>query len=507
MNSSQHFSKGGSCRDVPFSDGHSASDHTQVSRMHSTIDHDIHDVSFDGDGDPMSPKTLPLVRKWVIVIIVCTGTMCVTCASSIYTTTYPQMNAEMETPSLIAILGLSFFVLGLGLGPLLTSPLSEWYGRRPIYVVAWAFFVIWNIVTAVAKNIETVIISRFFTGFAGGTFLSVSGGTVSDVFLRSQIQLPMTLVSSAPFIGPCLGPLIGGFISYNTTWRWNYYFIIIWSGVLLVSIAIFVPETFPPVLLRAKAVMLRKSTGDDRYKAPTEKLQTSRGKALAYALMRPFQLLFFEPMCLALDVYAALLLGMLYLFFQAIPLMFETTYGWKMWQGGLPFVGIIAGMIVGALSTPLFARIKDHLLEPQEKQTGDIAPEYSLLPAIPAGVLIPVGLFWFGWSLSSNIHWIVPIIGASFFGCGILLAYKGIFTFLVDAYPQYAASALAGNGFVRSSFAAAFPLFGLQMYNKLGYHWATSLLAFLTILMMPFPWIFFKYGKVLRGKSKFALAA
>jgi multidrug resistance protein len=328
------------------------------------------------------------------------------------------MNAEMETPSLIAILGLSFFVLGLGLGPLLTSPLSEWYGRRPIYVVAWAFFVIWNIVTAVAKNIETVIISRFFTGFAGGTFLSVSGGTVSDVFLRSQIQLPMTLVSSAPFIGPCLGPLIGGFISYNTTWRWNYYFIIIWSGVLLVSIAIFVPETFPPVLLRAKAVMLRKSTGDDRYKAPTEKLQTSRGKALAYALMRPFQLLFFEPMCLALDVYAALLLGMLYLFFQAIPLMFETTYGWKMWQGGLPFVGIIAGMIVGALSTPLFARIKDHLLEPQEKQTGDIAPEYSLLPAIPAGVLIPVGLFWFGWSLSSNIHWIVPIIGASFFGCG-----------------------------------------------------------------------------------------
>jgi MFS family permease len=108
-------------------------------------------------------------------------------------------------------------------------------------------FVIWNVVTAVAKNIETVIISRFFTGFAGGTFLSVSGGTVSDVFLRSQIQLPMILVSSAPFIGPCLGPLIGGFISYNTTWRWNYYFIIIWSGVLLVSIAVFVSETFPPV--------------------------------------------------------------------------------------------------------------------------------------------------------------------------------------------------------------------------------------------------------------------
>lgn len=117
------------------------------------------------------------------------------------------MNSEFDVASLIAILGLSTFVLGLGLGPLLTSPLSEWYGRRPIYIVAWSFFVIWNVVTAVSQNIQTVIVSRFFTGFAGGTFLSVSGGTVSDVFLRSQIQLPMTLVSSAPFIGPCLGPL------------------------------------------------------------------------------------------------------------------------------------------------------------------------------------------------------------------------------------------------------------------------------------------------------------
>ncbi|OQE32005.1 hypothetical protein PENSTE_c001G00580 [Penicillium steckii] len=507
MKSNQQFSSsapGGSIQIASPHDSDSTSDSTRVSPTHDTVDHDIYDVSFDGNEDPMNPKSLPLIRKWAIVIIVCTGTTCVTCASSIYTTTYPQMNSEFNVPSLIAILGLSSFVLGLGLGPLLTSPLSEWYGRRPIYVFAWSLFVIWNVVTAVAQNIQTVIVSRFFTGFAGGTFLSVSGGTVSDVFLRSQIQLPMTLVSSAPFIGPCLGPLLGGFISYNTKWRWNYYFIIIWSGILLVSIVAFVPETFPPVRLRDKAVSLRNSTGDDRYRAPSEKLQSSRTKALGYALLRPFQLLFFEPMCLALDIYAAILLGILYLFFQAIPLMFETTYNWKMWQGGLPFVGIIAGMIVGAMSAPLWARLKQRLIEPGEKQSGDIAPEYSLIPAIPGGVLIPIGLFWFGWSLSSNVHWIVPIIGSSFFGCGVLLAYTGIFTFLVDAYPQYAASALAGNGAVRSSFAAAFPLFGLQMYSKLGYHWATSLLAFLTIFMMPFPWIFFKYGKLLRAKSRFA---
>jgi len=88
---------------------------------------------------------------------------------------------------------------------------------------------------------------------------------------------------------------------------------------------------------------------------------------------------------------------------------------------------------------------------------------------------------------------------------GMVLVYSGVFTFLVDAYPTYAASALAANSFARSSFAAAFPLFGDQMYHKLGYEWATALLAFLTLVMAPFPYIFFRYGKAIRRKSKFAM--
>ncbi|KAG5914482.1 hypothetical protein E4U42_000453, partial [Claviceps africana] len=85
-----------------------------------------------------------------------------------------------------------------------------------------------------------------------------------------------------------------------------------------------------------------------------------------------------------------------------------------------------------------------------------------------------------------------------------VLVFTSIFTFLVDAYPSYAASALAANAFVRCLFAGAFPLFGVQMYEKLGYEWASSLLAFLTVLMLPFPYIFFRYGKQIRRKSRYA---
>jgi hypothetical protein len=109
----------------------------------------------------------------------------------------------------------------------------------------------------------------------------------------------------------------------------------------------------------------------------------------------------------------------------------------------------------------------------------------------------------FAWTIYPSVHWIVPEIAVALFGFGIILVFSGVFTFLVEAFPLYAASALSANSFARSSFAGAFPLFGIQMYKRLGFHWATTLLACLTLVMAPFPYIFFVYGSRLRQKSRF----
>ncbi|KAK5156651.1 hypothetical protein LTS14_004863 [Recurvomyces mirabilis] len=133
------------------------------------------------------------------------------------------------------------------------------------------------------------------------------------------------------------------------------------------------------------------------------------------------------------------------------------------------------------------------------------------------------------WSISLRVlcSWqlttaVVPIIFSALFGLGNIFCFGGIFTFLVECYPLYAASALAANSFARSSFAAAFPLFGVQMFNSkfivspngtglwsnniedLGYQWASSTLAFIALAMTPFPYLFFRFGKRLRGRSRFA---
>lgn len=333
------------------------------------------------------------------------------------------MNAEFGTSNIVATLGLSTFVLGIAFGPV-WSPLSEFYGRRPVYLGSFLLFLIWLVPSAVAQNIETMIIARFFQGFSGSAFLSVAGGTVGDLFHVDHMQAPMAFFSAAPFIGPSIGPLIGGFINTNINWRWTHYVLLIWSFCQLIALFFFVPETYHPVLLRNKARRLRRDTGDERWQSAFEKNNAGRSiaGAVGISLLRPFQLLFYEPMCLCLALYSAILLGVLYLFFGAIPLVFENTHGFDLSQVGLCFLGLLVGMVLGTSSSPIWVRIRKNLVQKRRIATGDPAarsePE-DRLPSLMAGaIFVSIGLFWFGWTAYPHVHWVMPIIGASMFALG-----------------------------------------------------------------------------------------
>ncbi|KAI9757805.1 MAG: hypothetical protein M1815_006108 [Lichina confinis] len=486
---------------------------------------------WDGADDPDHPHNLSPFRKWTIVMVVSAGASCVTCTSSIYTATYGQMTREFGCSRLVATLGLSLFVMGLGIGPMLLAPLSEFYGRRPIYLVSFVLFVVFLVPSAVARNIETMLVTRFFDGLAGSAFLSVAGGSVGDMFTKAELLGPMMLYTASQLIGPEGGPLLGGFINQFTNClsqhadahahtlahngltargnsrRWTFYVLLIWAGFQLVAIAALVPETYEPVLLRRRARRLRRETGNKKLWALMERHRRSKAETLRWSIVRPFQLLTLEPMCLNLCLYSALLLGLVYLFFGAFAVVFQTNHDFELHEVGLSFLGMLVGMMFGVATDPLWHRQYKRLIRAREAAGGEPGgnePEYRLPPAVAGAVLVPIGLFWFGWTTYRSVHWIVPILGSAVFGMGALLIFSGIFTFLVDAYPVYAASALAANSFARSSFAAAFPLFGVQLYERLGYQWATSLLAFLTLVMMPFPYIFFRYGKRIRRRSRFA---
>jgi hypothetical protein len=127
-------------------------------------------------------------------------------------------------------------------------------------------------------------------------------------------------------------------------------------------------------------------------------------------------------MCLSLCIYTAFVLGILYLFFGAFPLIFSTNHGFVLWQSGLTFLGLMIGLVGALLTNPLWHKNYQRLIAkananvPEEKRSQRPDPELRLPPAILGGILVPISLFWVGWTTYSSVHWIVPIIGSIFFG-------------------------------------------------------------------------------------------
>lgn len=154
-----------------------------------------------------------------------------------------------------------------------------------------------------------------------------------------------------------------------------------------------------------------------------------------------------------------------------------------MGQTGLAFLGILIGAI---LIIPCYFYWKAKYQSQHFDQNWNIAPEHQLPPACVGAFALPISLFWFGWTGNfESVHWIVPIVGSVFFSVGGCLIFNGIFCYQAHAYPRYAASVLAGNDFMRSSFGAGFPLFATAMFHNLGVGWACTLLGCLTVLFVP----------------------
>jgi hypothetical protein len=280
----------------------------------------------------------------------------------------------------------------------------------------------------------------------------------------------------------------------------------IFTGVIWLTCAFLVPETYAPVLLRRRAEALSKKTGKV-YKSSSdvEKGSSSIGSVFKTALTRPWILLLREPIVLLLSIYMAIIYGTLYMLFAAFPIVYQQGRGWSQGIGGLAFIGVAVGMI-GAVAYSIWDNKRyNRVIDASE--SGIAAPEARLPPAFIGSIAIPVGLFWFAWTNSPSIHWIVSIIASAPFGFGIVLVFLSIMNYLIDAYLVYAASVLAANSVLRSLFGAAFPLFTSYMYANLGIHWASSVPAFLALACVPFPFLFYKYGAAIRKRCKFAAEA
>ncbi|KAH8587768.1 MFS general substrate transporter [Bisporella sp. PMI_857] len=455
--------------------------------------------------DPYNPRNFSTLGKWSITILVSMATLGVTFDSSAYTGGMRQLMGQFDVSQEVATLGVSLFVLGFAIGPLLWAPLSELYGRQIVFMTTYGVLTILCAGAAGSQNIQTLITLRAFAGAFGSSPLTNAGGVISDLFTVEQRGLATAFFAAAPFLGPTLGPIVGGFLGETEGWRWIMGLMAIFTGAMWMLCTIMVPETYSPVLLSMRANKLSKITGKI-YKSRLEVDMKKKNASQVFrtALVRPWALLFCEPIVLLLSTYMAIVYGTLYMMFAAFPIVFQQDRGWSAGIGGLPFCGVAIGMVSAVIYT---IPENKRFIRAAEGTSGRVPPEQRLLPVMVGSVFLPLGLFWFAWTNYTSIHWMVSIVATVPFGFGMVLVFLGIINYLVDAYTIYTASVLAANSVLRSVFGAVFPLFTTYMFNRLGIHWASSIPAFLSLLCVPFPFLFFKYGPEIRKRCKYAADA
>ncbi|KIX10013.1 uncharacterized protein Z518_01094 [Rhinocladiella mackenziei CBS 650.93] len=446
--------------------------------------------------DAENPQNWSRGKKAVVVLQIYLYTLAVYMGSAIFTPSEPYIVEKMGVSSNVAALGLSMYVLGYGVGPLIFSPLSEipLIGRNPPYMITLGIFVIISIPTAVVDNFPALVVLRFLQGFFGSPCLATGGASIGDVY--SLLKLPYFLTGWAAFAtaGPALAPIISGFSVPVTSWHWSLWEIVWLAAPVYLSLLFFLPETSSSNILLRRAARLRQLTGNNNLRSQSEidQAKMTVTEVVVGNLWRPVQINALDPAVLFTSIYTALMYSIFYSFFEVFPLVYGTGnpgtathgYGMNLGQIGLIFLSISVGV---SIAIAIYVWYLHWVFEPEIRITGLGEPERRIIPALPACFLLPIGLFLFAWT-----------------GNRIFILFQCIFIYIPLTYPQYAASLFAGNDFARSSIAAGAIHFSRPLFHNLGVGRGVSLLAGLTVGGILGIFTLWRFGPSLRARSRFA---
>ncbi|TIA01842.1 MFS multidrug transporter [Aureobasidium pullulans] len=461
-------------------------------------------VGWDGPDDPENPKNWGKGRKWAATLVVSSFTFISPVSSSMVAPAIGVISSDFNiTSTAEQQLVLSIFVLAYAIGPLFLGPMSELYGRVRVLQIANAFYFVWNLACGFAQNKSEMMAFRFLAGLGGSAPLAIGGGMLSDCWRPEERGKAISIYSLAPLLGPAVGPIAGGFIAENTTWRWVFWSTCIACFFIQLSGVFFLQETYVPELLKRKKNRLIKETGNTNlhteYDDPNRKLSVH----LKTAFTRPFVMIGTQPIVQFLAIYIAYVYGLMYLVLSTFPGLWTGIYGESTGIGGLNYISLGLGFFLG---TQIGAPFNDYFYRRLKKQNNNVGRSEFRVPLMfPGSVLIPIGLFIYGWTAEYKTHWIGPNIGAAIFSAGNILVFQSCQTYIIDSYQRYAASAVASTTVLRSLAGFGFPLFAPSMYSVLGYGWGNSVLGFIAVgLGLPAPFILWKFGERLRARSKFA---
>ena len=284
------------------------------------------------------------------------------------------------------------------------------------------------------------MVCRFLGGAFGASTLAVVGGALADFWGPVERGFALGLFSGATFVGPVAGPIAGEFITKSYLgWRWTAWITMIISAFFGIVAYLTCAESYPPVLLQRRAAKRRVETRNWALHAPTDEHLVDTHQIIHTYLYRPFLMMFMEPILILITLYMSFIFGMLYLFFESYPIAFQELRGWKLGIGALPFIGILVGVVISVIFIVYNSntRFKRKMEEnggrpvPEERLYVSVQaylPRYRCLtvyrvPMIVGAFVLPIGLFWFGWTSNPHISWVPQVIAGIPIGAGCQMIF------------------------------------------------------------------------------------
>ena len=379
---------------------------------------------WNGPDDPENPINWPFALRVYTTTIPALYNFTVTLGSSIYAPSVDAVTKRFDISTTVALLGLSLYVLGLAFGPVLAAPLSETFGRRAVYLITLPLAALFTLGAGFSQNFASLAVCRFFAGFLGAPSLAVGAGTNADLWPPVHRAVPSALFLLAPFAGPVVGPIIGGYAAENKGWRWSQWIILFFSAAsLLYSLPM--PETYKKIILQKRAKKLG---------IPPPPRTGPMGLAglkflLVITLFRPVHMIFTEPIVGFFSLYIGFIFSVLFGLFEAFPIVFEGVYGFSLGKAGLPWLGVFVGVVLATITVIVLDRYcfrKQYELSLREGRGGIVAPEHRLYAAMLGSLGIPIGLFWFAWTSRKSVHWISPTLASIPFAWGNLSVFVSL---------------------------------------------------------------------------------
>lgn len=417
-----------------------------------------------------------------------------------------------------SILLVTVWELGEAAGPLLIAPLSEIYGRYPVFNVANILFIIGVVLAAVSETAGLFIFSRFLTGFAVASNV-LNPAIIGDIYPSELRGSGMSLVMLAPLLGGAIGPAISGAIAETFGWRK-----ILWiSAVIAVVCEIFfftmLRETYKVPILQRRAARLRKETNDKSLKCawePGNEGSPMSWLALRAAFTRPIVVLWDSSVLQLLSIYGGLVFSFYYIMATTLPTMLKEIYGFSPTMIGFsflafstylqPFVGSALTFVgIGATGGIVLCNLfLDSIYLKLGKSSGGAArPEHRLPFMIGGATFLPAVVLLYGWV--PHAYWPVGLLllAVAAFGFSIIMTWVPLASYIVDAFGLYSASALTMVLISRCLGGTLLPLAIPPLVDALGLGYGFLVLAAICLVMVSFPVVIMRYGSRWRQSSAY----